>query len=138
VLLNPLLLIHANRYHPAKRRNRVELKNIQFRTTVLQNNSRHHGVYFEPQEKLNVINNFLITYSNSKSVQKLISELQAAKQHTISNPKYIGINESHIYADESKYLFINKYRLFLFQKDGTKIKSNQIDRAGTLGIGKRL
>lgn len=78
---------------------------IQFRTTVLQNNSRHHGVYFEPEEKLNVINNFLTTYSNSKSVQKLISELQEAKQHKISNSKYIGINESHIYANESKVLF---------------------------------
>lgn len=83
----------------------MELKNIQFRTTVLQNNLRHHGAYFEPQEKLNVINNFLITYSNSKSVQKLISELQEAKQHKTSNPKYIGINESHIYADESKVVF---------------------------------
>lgn len=83
----------------------MQLKNIQFRTTVLQNNSRHHGVYFEPQEKMNVINYFLITYSNSKSVQKLISELQEAKHYKKSNPKYIGLNESHIYADESKVVF---------------------------------
>jgi hypothetical protein len=83
----------------------MELKNIQFRTTVLQNNRRHHGVYFEPHEKQNVINNFLITYSNSKSVQKLISDLQNAKQHKISNPKYIGIDESHIFADENKAVF---------------------------------
>jgi len=38
-------------------------------------------------------------------VQNLISELQEAKQHKISNPKYIGINESHIHADESKAVF---------------------------------
>jgi len=83
----------------------VELTNIQFRTTVLQNNSRHHNAYFEPREKMNVLNNFLVTYSNSNSVQKLISDLEIAKQHKISNPKYIGIDESHIYADESKAVF---------------------------------
>lgn len=76
----------------------MKIKNIQFRTTVLQSNSRQHGVYFEPKEKMGVINQFMITYSNSKSVRKLLDELKEGKE-------YIGIDESHIYISNSKVIF---------------------------------
>jgi hypothetical protein len=60
------------------------------------------------------------------------------KQKLVAHQVVVAVNLENMTSKEFKYLFINKYRLFLFQKDGTKIKSNQIDRAGTLGIGKRL
>lgn len=83
----------------------MKIRNIQFRTTVLENNSRYHSVYLEPHEIMNTVNSILIAYSNSKSVQELISELQSAKSHDISNPKYIGIDEVYIYASKDKAVF---------------------------------
>jgi len=79
----------------------LELRNIQFRTTVLENNSRHHGVYLEPKDKMAVLNNFLITYRSSNSVQILITELEAALQYEKPNTREITIDESHIYANNS-------------------------------------
>jgi len=83
----------------------LELNNIQFRTTVFQNNSRHHGVYFEPGEKMRVINQFLITYRNSESVQKLLIELIDGNNYLNGKKKHIEVDESHIYITNSKAIF---------------------------------
>lgn len=83
----------------------MEIKSIQFRTTVLADYSRIHSVFFEPKEKIDVINNFLLNYSSSTKVQLLISELEMSEYHDENNPKYISYNECHIYADNNKVVF---------------------------------
>lgn len=80
-------------------------RNIQFRTTVLENNSRFHSVYFEPKNQSEIINYFLIEYSNSSSVNNLLLDLESAKSIQPENPKYIGRNEAHIYCDSIKARF---------------------------------
>ena len=84
------------------------IKNIQFRTTVFENESRYHGVYFDPQDKMSVINQFLITYPNWSSVNNLVSDLLLAEKLEPHTPKHIGKDESHIYADREKVVFDNR------------------------------
>ncbi len=84
---------------------KVRIRNIIFNTKEFANNSRYNSVTFEPKEKVNLMNHFLITYSTAGSVRALLSDLESAKRFDKSKSKYIGINESHIYADKEKVVF---------------------------------
>jgi hypothetical protein len=101
------------------------------------NKKKFSGVYFYTQTGLETDatryqENFLT------DINYFRNDASKSRLESINNRVELEWNQEIDSQNVYKYLFINKYRLFLFQKDGTKIKSNQIDRAGTLGIGKRL
>jgi len=87
----------------------LELQKIQFSTTLLQNESRIHGVYFEPTSKKDVINNFLVVYRNSMDVHKLTTKLNTLKDHEGSEPICITYNDCHIHINKGKAIFDMEY-----------------------------
>ena len=62
-------------------------------------------VYFEPQEKMAIINQFMITYVNVESVTNLLNQLISGREHTKHNKKVITVNDSHLYVYDSKVIF---------------------------------
>lgn len=105
VILIPVLTIAETLSSSKIKNDKLELKNIKFKTTVYRRNSKVHSVDLEPQIKMQVLNNFLVTYRNLNSVEGLLTELEAALQLEKPGTREITVNESHIYADKHKAIF---------------------------------
>lgn len=87
----------------------MELTRINFRTTVFENNSRIHSVYFEPTGLIPQLNSVLVEYRNSKMVEVLISEMKSGLSLMNGDLIETGSNETFIRIYNHEVIFDMEY-----------------------------